>query len=208
MSEAAATGQNWAGTFGLLASLIDGFASGSSQSKQIEAQNKANKAAWEAAAQQTRDQLTIAYNRTLTGLQEINRDKIAAQQAAEIAGAEATGTAEVSAAQLGITGKRGSTAAASVERKVANAKSDAVINAKIESVNAVNYYSDVAKTAVNNLNSQSPTAINNPGILGTVTSTITSGFSYYNKLSDAQKSDVSSNLKQVADTAQSALKFE
>lgn len=189
---------NWAGTAGLVSSLAGSILNYSSQKSAIEAQNRANKAAWERAAQDTRDQLTIAYNRTLTGLQEVNRDKIRNKIAVRSAGAKAVGTASVQAAQLGIVGRRGSTAPQEIEREVAQKVSDAQINSEIQSRNLTQAYTDTATAAVDNLNNQAPTLYEGPGTLEMLTGTLSTGVNYYNQLSSAQKSDVKSNFKWAA----------
>lgn len=197
-----------AGSVGLVSSLVGSFASGIAQKKIAKSTNKALTDSWADAAQATRDQLTVAYNRTLTSLEEVNRDKIYTQIAAKSAGIAAKGTAEVNAAQLGIEGKRGvSFQTREIDREVANVVSDSEINAQVQVINTTNAFTDAAKAAVNNLNNQSPVGVSVPSTLTMVTDVLGSGVNYYNKLSTAQRSDLKQNMKIAQSKIESILKF-
>lgn len=197
-----------AGSVGLVSSLVGSFASGIAQKKIAKSTNKALTDSWADAAQATRDQLTVAYNRTLTSLEEVNRDKIYTQIAAKSAGIAAKGTAEVNAAQLGIEGKRGAGfQMREIDREVADVVSDAEINAQVQVINTTNAYTDAAKAAVNNLNNQSPVGVSVPSTLTMVTDVLGSGVNYYNKLSTAQRSDLKQNMKIAQSKIESILKF-
>jgi len=197
-----------AGSVGLVSSLVGAFASGIAQKKIAKSTNKALTDSWADAAQATRDQLTVAYNRTLTSLEEVNRDKIYTQIAAKSAGIAAKGTAEVNAAQLGIEGKRGvSFQTREIDREVANVVSDSEINAQVQVINTTNAFTDAAKAAVNNLNNQSPVGVSVPSTLTMVTDVLGSGVNYYNKLSTAQRSDLKQNMKIAQSKIESILKF-
>lgn len=197
-----------AGSVGLVSSLVGSFASGTTQKKIAKSTNKALTDSWADAAQATRDQLTVAYNRTLTSLEEVNRDKIYTQIAAKSAGIAAKGTAEVNAAQLGIEGKRGvSFQTREIDREVANVVSDSEINAQVQVINTTNAFTDAAKAAVNNLNNQSPVGVSVPSTLTMVTDVLGSGVNYYNKLSTAQRSDLKQNMKIAQSKIESILKF-
>lgn len=197
-----------AGSVGLVSSLVGSFASGIAQKKVAKSTNKALTDSWADAAQATRDQLTVAYNRTLTSLEEVNRDKIYTQIAAKSAGVAAKGTAEVNAAQLGIEGKRGvSFQTREIDREVANVVSDSEINAQVQVINTTNAFTDAAKAAVNNLNNQSPVGVSVPSTLTMVTDVLGSGVNYYNKLSTAQRSDLKQNMKIAQSKIESILKF-
>ena len=197
-----------AGSVGLVSSLVGSFASGIAQKKIAKSTNKALTDSWADAAQATRDQLTVAYNRTLTSLEEVNRDKIYTQIAAKSAGIAAKGTAEVNAAQLGIEGKRGvSFQTREIDREVANVVSDSEITAQVQVINTTNAFTDAAKAAVNNLNNQSPVGVSVPSTLTMVTDVLGSGVNYYNKLSTAQRSDLKQNMKIAQSKIESILKF-
>ena len=197
-----------AGSVGLVSSLVGSFASGIAQKKVAKSTNKALTDSWADAAQATRDQLTVAYNRTLTSLEEVNRDKIYTQMAAKSAGVAAKGTAEVNAAQLGMEGKRGvSFQTREIDREVANVVSDSEINAQVQVINTTNAFTDAAKAAVNNLNNQSPVGVSVPSTLTMVTDVLGSGVNYYNKLSTAQRSDLKQNMKIAQSKIESILKF-
>jgi len=197
-----------AGSVGLVSSLVGSFASGIAQKKVAKSTNKALTDSWADAAQATRDQLTVAYNRTLTSLEEVNRDKIYTQIAAKSAGIAAKGTAEVNAAQLGIEGKRGvSFQTREIDREVANVVSDSEINAQVQVINTTNAFTAAAKAAVNNLNNQSPVGVSVPSTLTMVTDVLGSGVNYYNKLSTAQRSDLKQNMKIAQSKIESILKF-
>ncbi len=197
-----------AGSVGLVSSLVGSFASGIAQKKIAKSTNKALTDSWADAAQATRDQLTVAYNRTLTSLEEVNRDKIYTQIAAKSAGIATKGTAEVNAAQLGIEGKRGvSFQTREIDREVANVVSDSEINAQVQVINTTNAFTDAAKAAVNNLNNQSPVGVSVPSTLTMVTDVLGSGVNYYNKLSTAQRSDLKQNMKITQSKIESILKF-
>lgn len=197
-----------AGSVGLVSSLVGSFASGIAQKKIAKSTNKALTDSWADAAQATRDQLTVAYNRTLTSLEEVNRDKIYTQIAAKSAGVAAKGTAEVNAAQLGMEGKRGvSFQTREIDREVANVVSDSEINAQVQVINTTNAFTDAAKAAVNNLNNQSPVGVSVPSTLTMVTDVLGSGVNYYNKLSTAQRSDLKQNMKITQSKIESILKF-
>lgn len=189
---------NWAGTVGLVSNLASSILGGVNANNAVDAQNEANKKAWNNAVQDTRDQLTTAYNRTSTALSEINRDKINTKMAVRAAGAKATGTANVKAAQLGIEGKRGDNTQDSIARATANAVSDAEINSQIQARNATQAYTDTAEQAIASLNSQSPTSISGVSTVEILSNAISSSAGYYNKLSTAQKSDVQSNIKSIS----------
>lgn len=199
--------QNWSGTIGLFSSIASSILGDRANRENIKAQNAANMQAWETATQSIRDQLTVAYNRTLTGLYEINRDKIRTQVAAKAAGKKAVGEALVEAAQLGIEGRRGSNKVRGVEREVANTVSDADITASVESENTVNSFNDAAENAIRNLNTQAPTNLSSPSRITTTVNAIGAGLDYYSKLTPSQKSDVRFNFKTIGDATTNALNF-
>jgi len=176
---------------GLLSSLASSLLGGIGKKKQIERQNEINRQNWEQAFQVTRDQLSIAYNRTQIGVSEINRDRLRNKMAVRRASIKAKGTASVKAAQLGISGRRGSRVATQdIQREEAQAISDIDVSAEVEFTNAVNAFNDAAFKAINNLNSHSPLAVETPSTMDLVTGTLNSGINYYQGLSQAQQANL------------------
>lgn len=185
----------WAGSIGMVSSLVGSITSYASQRNALKDANASAVDSWNKAAQETRDQLTIAYNRTLTSLNEVNRDKIYTKIAARKAGIKATGQVAVQAAQLGIEGRRGvNMQEREINSEVANTISDAEINSQIQAINVTNAYTDAATSAVYNLNSQAPTSTSIPSTASMIADTLGAGVNYYNKLSPAQKSDMKENF--------------
>ena len=184
-----------ASIIGMVGSMASSYLATSARNKAIKAQNKANQEAWEASAQVLRDQLSIAYNRTQIGVAEANRDRLANKMAVRTAQASATGQARVSAAQLGVSGRRGQgLLTQSVDRQAATAVSDIDINTQTEMMNVVNAFNDSASAAVAGLNANAPSTMGITSTLSTVISTIGAGASYWDGMSANQKADVSSNF--------------
>ena len=180
---------------GLLTSMVGSYLSNKRDNKLIKKQNRADEAAWDDALNKMRDQLTIAYERTQTGIQEINRDRINKKIAIRKSVRSAEGTANVQSAQLGISGRRGSSAAKSIVREGLNQESEVNIDAEIEETNAINTFNDAAESAVQNLNNQKPYAAPTKSAGVMMTEAVGTGLNYYNKLSKAQKTDLGGSFK-------------
>lgn len=180
--------------WGLASSMIGTYLSNHAENKRIEDQNELDQQAFDFALSKLRDQLTVAYQRTQTGLSEINRDKLTRQLAVRKAGIEGRGEATVQAAQLGVQGRRGSSTAKDITREEANLISEANIDAAVEESNAINAFNDAANQAVSNLNMHRPFAVQTKSTGEMLTESIGSGLTYYTKLSSAQKADLKSTF--------------
>ena len=178
---------------GLVGNMVSSFIGSRAKKKQIEVQNAADLKAWDISFQILRDQLGVASNRTDTALTEANRDRIRNKMAIQKAAIKARGERSVSAAQLGVSGRRATPGITrGADRLAADALSDADINTEIESTNLVNRFNDAAVNAINNINSHAPVGRDSGG--SALFGAIGSGINYYQHLSQNQQDDLISNF--------------
>jgi hypothetical protein len=178
------------GAFGTIASTIAGLYAWEDEVDAIEAQNEARLQAWNVAASALRDQLSTGYNRTGDIEVQIRRDNIVQQIAIRGAAHRAKGQATVKAAQMGIQGRGQADITRDISIEEANAVSEVMINTEIQMINTVNQFNDAARSAVDNLNAQSPTPMATPSVMTGLINTVGSGLNYYNNLSTTQQKDV------------------
>lgn len=192
-AQPASSSGGYAGTAGAIGTTFSAIASifdWKDKVKAINAQNIANAEAFKVATQAIRDQLSLAYNRTLTIMTQVKRDRIVTQLAIRKAGVKARGQETVRAAQLNIQGKRAQMdISRDVSREEANMISDTKISSEIEMINTVNQFNDAANAAVANLNNQRPSPVTAPSGMTGLLNTVGAGLNYYNNLSETQKQD-------------------
>lgn len=133
---------------------------------------------------------------------QITRDKVRAQMAAEQQGYAAKGKVATQAAIMGTTGKRTELAKVQdIERAVGNAYTDADINAQITSWNLADSVSDQRQSAVNALNGTIPqVSSSGASTLGTIVEGAGSIFNAYQGLDQYQKADLNSGVSKAAST--------
>lgn len=163
--------------------------------KRIKEANRLAKEQWNKGLQAVRDQISTAFNRTARVRADIVRDRIRGKMNIRAAAASAKGVRRVSAAQLGIQGRRaGRLITSDIEREEAQAISDTDTNTETALYNTFIGFTDSANAAIANLNSWSPVAKQTTGFTAGAVSALNTGFTAYNALSEKQKSDLKSKF--------------
>lgn len=160
------------------------------------------KAAQEAAAKQyalnlsvTRASLDTINQRANIVSEQITRDKIRTQMAAEKAGIKAIGTNTVTAASMGTTGTRTELAIKQeVSREVGDAYTDADINAQIEQWNLQAEVDDQSQSAINALNNSIGSVASSSSVLDTLVDVGTSVLSTYQGFNQYEKADFTNSI--------------
>lgn len=123
------------------------------EKKAIEAQNQAVANQFALNLSITRASLDVLGMRASGLSQEVTRDKVNAQMAAEKAGIKSIGQRRSKAATMGTTGKRTELLIEQeVMREVGDAVTDAATNAQIQQWNLQDSVNDQTTAAINNLN--------------------------------------------------------
>jgi len=123
------------------------------EKKAVEAQNQAVADQFALNLSVTRASLDTLGMRANALSQEITRDKVYSQMAAEKAGVKAIGQRKAKAATMGTTGKRTELLVEQeVMREVGDAVTEADINAQIQQWNLQDSVNDQTTAAINNLN--------------------------------------------------------
>jgi len=180
--------------FTLIAGLASSILGGIGKRKQAEAQNKALKAQFEMNKSITQEALSTLSYRTDVAETEVVRDRVNRNIATKKAVRKATGSAKVSAAQLGIAGRRPDLALKEASKEGANLISDSNINAQIQLQNLTNQLNDTAATMVANLNNARPVYAEVPGTGALIVNAGISLVNSYDGMSDESKSELSADV--------------
>lgn len=164
--------------------------------------NKQAKAAQEAAEKQyalnlsvTRASLDTLNQRSNIVSEQITRDKVRSQIAAEKAGIKAIGTNTVTAASMGTTGVRTELAIKQeVSREVGDAYTDADINAQIEQWNLQADVDDQSQAAINALNNSIGSVASSRSLLDTVVDVGSGVLSTYQGFNQYDKADFTNSI--------------
>jgi len=180
--------------FTLIAGLASSILGGLSKRKQAKAQNKALQAQFELNKSITQEGLGTLSYRTSVAESEVVRDRVNRNIATKKAIRKSTGTAKVSAAQIGAAGKRVDLGLTEATKEGANIISDNNINAQIELQNLTNQLNDTAASMVQNLNNARPTMQEVPSTAGLLVNAGISLVNAYGGMSDLSKAELKADV--------------
>lgn len=182
---------------GLFMSIAGQYSSAKAANEQIEADNALKAQQWE----QNRDLTALVISRlsykTDRAVSEAVRDSVRTKMIAQKAAHAAEGAATVQAAHLGTgVGKRASLATYKPSsREAGDMINDANVNLQTDLTNIVEHYNETAMNAIANLNNASPIFGSGASTTQMLIDAAGSGLNYYNSMSSASKSELSSLFK-------------
>lgn len=182
--------------WGALALNIAGSVLGSySSNAQAKAQNEAQAKQFALNLSVTRASLDTLSQRSNMVSEQINRDKLRTQMAAEKAGVKAIGTNTVQAASLGTTGTRTELAIQQeVMREVGDAQTDADVSAQIEQWNLQDQVADQSQAAINALNNTIGTTSSGTSALESIVNIGSGILQTYQGFNQYEKADFTSTI--------------
>jgi len=180
--------------FQLFAGLASSILGGLSSKKQAEAQNEALELQFELNKDITQEGLSTLSYRTEVAQTEIVRDRVNRNIATKKAVRKATGTSRVSAAQLGLAGKRVDLGLTEAKKEGANIISESNINAQVELQNLTNQLNDTARNMIMNLNNARPTYQDVPSTGDILLNAGMSLVNTYADMSDLSKAELNTDI--------------